>query len=153
MNAHIKRSETAVSRRQVMIGAAGFSFAIVLGGRADAAVVAGERTGQALSPWVRAWPVRSPATTAASARPPRAIAKEKPAAPIITWRRDTAVSDLLICAFMSRLPRRALNRAHDALIGAATANVGAHVFDDLLARRLRLCLSRSAALIIWPDWQ
>ena len=52
MNAHIKRSETAVSRRQVMIGAAGLSFAIALGGRADAAVVAGERTGQALSPWV-----------------------------------------------------------------------------------------------------
>ena len=49
MNANINRSETAVSRRQVMIGAAGLSFAIALGGRADAAVVAGERTGQALS--------------------------------------------------------------------------------------------------------
>ena len=52
MNAHINRSEAAVSRRQVMIGAAGLSFAIALGGRADAAVIAGERSGQALSPWV-----------------------------------------------------------------------------------------------------
>src|SRR5712691_8185777 len=52
MNAHINRFEAAVSRRQVMIGAAGLSFAIALGGRADAAVIAGERTGQTLSPWV-----------------------------------------------------------------------------------------------------
>ena len=52
MNAHINRFEGAVSRRQVMIGAAGLSFAIALGGHADAAVIAGERSGQALSPWV-----------------------------------------------------------------------------------------------------
>ena len=52
MNAHIKTYETAVSRRQAMIGAAGLSFAFALGGRVDAAVVAGERSGQALSPWV-----------------------------------------------------------------------------------------------------
>ena len=52
MIAHINKFEAAVSRRQVMIGAAGLSFAIVLGGRADAAVIASERTGQALSPWV-----------------------------------------------------------------------------------------------------
>ena len=56
MNAHIKTYETAVSRRQVMIGAAGLSFAIALGGRVDAAVVAGERSGQALSPWVSVAP-------------------------------------------------------------------------------------------------
>src|SRR5438552_15000856 len=35
-----------------MIGAAGLSFAIALGGRADAAVLASERTGTAMSPWV-----------------------------------------------------------------------------------------------------
>jgi isoquinoline 1-oxidoreductase beta subunit len=44
---------TAVSRRQVMIGAAGLSFAFALSGPlARAATVAGERTGKALSPWV-----------------------------------------------------------------------------------------------------
>jgi isoquinoline 1-oxidoreductase beta subunit len=51
MNAHSK-FETAVSRRQVMIGAAGLSFAFALGTRAEAAVIAPERAGQALSPWV-----------------------------------------------------------------------------------------------------
>ena len=35
-----------------MIGAAGLTFAIAFGGRADAAVLAGKRTGKALSPWV-----------------------------------------------------------------------------------------------------
>ena len=52
MNKHIKSFETAVSRRQVMIGAAGLSFAIAVAGRADAAVLAAERTGQTLSPWI-----------------------------------------------------------------------------------------------------
>ncbi|MFZ0178193.1 MAG: molybdopterin cofactor-binding domain-containing protein, partial [Pseudolabrys sp.] len=52
MNAHISKSEAGVSRRQVMIGAAGLSFAVALGGRGDAAVITGERTGRALSPWV-----------------------------------------------------------------------------------------------------
>jgi isoquinoline 1-oxidoreductase beta subunit len=41
-----------VSRRQIMIGAAGLSFAITLGGRADAAEIASESAGQALTPWV-----------------------------------------------------------------------------------------------------
>jgi isoquinoline 1-oxidoreductase beta subunit len=41
-----------LSRRQIMIGAAGLSFAIALGGRADAAVTASERAGAVLSPWV-----------------------------------------------------------------------------------------------------
>ncbi len=49
MNKPIKNSE--LSRRQVMIGAAGLSFAFAIG-RADAAVLAGERSGKALSPWV-----------------------------------------------------------------------------------------------------
>src|SRR5947199_6464463 len=52
MNQHIKSFQTKVSRRQVMIGAAGLSFAIALGDRADAAVLASERTGTAMSPWV-----------------------------------------------------------------------------------------------------
>jgi isoquinoline 1-oxidoreductase beta subunit len=43
-----------VSRREVMIGAAGLSFAVALGvnGRAPAAVLGTERAGKALSPWV-----------------------------------------------------------------------------------------------------
>jgi isoquinoline 1-oxidoreductase beta subunit len=41
-----------VSRRQIMIGAAGLSFAITLGGRVDAAEIASESAGQALTPWV-----------------------------------------------------------------------------------------------------
>ncbi len=47
-------SRQAFSRRQVMVGAAGLSFAVALGvgRRANAAVFAGERAGKALSPWV-----------------------------------------------------------------------------------------------------
>src|SRR6266513_5975090 len=46
-------NNTSVSRRQVMIGAAGLSFAFVLGAPlARAATLATERTGKALSPWV-----------------------------------------------------------------------------------------------------
>jgi isoquinoline 1-oxidoreductase beta subunit len=52
MNAHSKKFDAAVSRRQVMVGAAGLSFAFALGTGADAAVVAAEKTGQALTPWV-----------------------------------------------------------------------------------------------------
>ena len=52
MNKHIKNFETSVSRRQVMIGAAGMSFAIALPGRAGAAVLAAELTGTAINPWV-----------------------------------------------------------------------------------------------------
>src|SRR4051812_30986898 len=52
MNKHIKSFNAPVSRRQIMIGAAGLSFAIVLGGRADAAMLAAENSGKALSPWV-----------------------------------------------------------------------------------------------------
>ena len=46
-------SSTSISRRQVMIGAAGLSFAFVLSAPlARAATFASERTGKALSPWV-----------------------------------------------------------------------------------------------------
>jgi isoquinoline 1-oxidoreductase subunit beta len=45
---------TRLSRRQVMIGAAGLTFAVALGAnrRATAAALSGERAGKALSPWV-----------------------------------------------------------------------------------------------------
>src|SRR5215216_1353574 len=51
---NLQRTKASISRRQVMIGAAGLSFALVVGtaGRAGAAVLASERTGKALSPWV-----------------------------------------------------------------------------------------------------
>ena len=52
MNVHINKPEATISRRQVMIGAAGLSFAIAFGGRAEAAVIANERSGEALTPWV-----------------------------------------------------------------------------------------------------
>src|SRR3954469_2694143 len=51
MNKPIKRSEVALSRRQVMIGAAGLSFAFALPG-AEAAVLATDTSGTALSPWI-----------------------------------------------------------------------------------------------------
>ena len=55
MTKHIEISKLnpSVSRRQVMAGVAGLTFAIALGGsRLDAATLASERTGKALSPWV-----------------------------------------------------------------------------------------------------
>ena len=52
MNKPIKSFETALSRRQVMIGAAGMTFAIAGAGHADAAVLAAERAGSVLNPWV-----------------------------------------------------------------------------------------------------
>jgi isoquinoline 1-oxidoreductase beta subunit len=51
MNKPLKHS-TTLSRRQVMIGAAGLSFAFALDGRVDAAVLGLERAGRTLSPWV-----------------------------------------------------------------------------------------------------
>src|SRR5262245_66635081 len=55
MTRHIasKRLETGLSRRQVMIGVAGLSFAVALDRPvARAATLAAERAGAALSPWV-----------------------------------------------------------------------------------------------------
>src|SRR4030081_3765318 len=54
MTKHIRGLNTQLSRRQVMIGAAGLTFAIALGAprRARAGVLAGARRGKALSPWV-----------------------------------------------------------------------------------------------------
>src|SRR2546423_6599179 len=51
MNMPVRNSEIALSRRQVMIGAAGLSFALALG-NAEAAVLAEEVAGKVLSPWV-----------------------------------------------------------------------------------------------------
>ena len=51
MNKPIKRSEISLSRRQVMIGAAGLSFAFALGG-AEAAVLGTETSGNGLGPWI-----------------------------------------------------------------------------------------------------
>jgi isoquinoline 1-oxidoreductase beta subunit len=53
MTKHVRvEKQATLSRRQVMIGAAGLSFAIALRGSAEAALLAGERTGRELSPWV-----------------------------------------------------------------------------------------------------
>ena len=51
-NSRLDRMSTNVSRRQVMLGAAGLSFAIAFGGRADAAAIASEPVGKAMNPWV-----------------------------------------------------------------------------------------------------
>jgi isoquinoline 1-oxidoreductase beta subunit len=55
MKHHIQadNSAAAFSRRQVMMGAAGLSFALALEGPlARAASLATERTGRTISPWV-----------------------------------------------------------------------------------------------------
>ena len=52
MNRHIKSFGPRVSRRQFMIGAAGLSFAIALDGTNVATVLAKQRTGEAVSPWI-----------------------------------------------------------------------------------------------------
>jgi isoquinoline 1-oxidoreductase subunit beta len=52
MKKSTQNCEISLSRRQVMIGAAGLSFAFALGWRAEAAVPASERTGRELSPWI-----------------------------------------------------------------------------------------------------
>jgi isoquinoline 1-oxidoreductase subunit beta len=53
MTQHVVKVNAPLSRREVMIGAAGLSFAVALGKTAaQAAVLAGERAGKALSPWV-----------------------------------------------------------------------------------------------------
>src|SRR2546423_9814891 len=54
MTKHIRSLNTRLSRRQVMTGAAGLTFAIALGAdsRTRAATPASARSGKALSPWV-----------------------------------------------------------------------------------------------------
>src|SRR3979409_1154406 len=50
MNKSIRAS--AVSRRQVMIGAAGLTFAIAVSDSLKAAVLSGQRAGTAMNPWI-----------------------------------------------------------------------------------------------------
>ncbi len=52
MNTHVTQHSVPFSRRAVMIGAAGLSFAIALGHRSDAAQIASEAGREALNPWV-----------------------------------------------------------------------------------------------------
>src|SRR5689334_17702157 len=52
MNTHMRAISQPVSRRQIMIGAAGLSFAIASGRTTIAAEIASERSGQPLTPWV-----------------------------------------------------------------------------------------------------
>src|SRR5262249_36524077 len=102
-------------------------------------------SGAMLTHGLSSLPTRSVAGTAASARPDSTIANESPAAPIMTCRRvrsSPREARILMCLFMARLPRGALDRPHDALIGAAAADVAAYVFDDLCTRRLRLMLEQ-----------
>ncbi|MBV8836787.1 MAG: xanthine dehydrogenase family protein molybdopterin-binding subunit [Alphaproteobacteria bacterium] len=52
MTAHDRMLQASLSRRQVMIGAAGLSFALANVAPASAAVIAAEKAGPALTPWV-----------------------------------------------------------------------------------------------------
>ena len=52
MNMHPRKISPPVSRRQIMIGAAGVSFAIASGRGTIAAAIATERGGKSLTPWV-----------------------------------------------------------------------------------------------------
>src|SRR5712692_6408174 len=92
-----------------------------------------------------------PAGAEASAAPPRSsvrrvaqpstsTVKVRPAAPTMNWRRVMPACGMLWfmgVVMASALPHGALDRAHDARIGAAAAHVRAHVVLDLLARRIR----------------
>src|SRR3981189_554143 len=52
MSKHTKVFEAALSRRQVMVGAAGLSFAFVATHAVSAAVLTTGPTGQVLNPWI-----------------------------------------------------------------------------------------------------
>src|SRR5665647_334507 len=52
MNMMTQSLNPQLSRRQIMIGAAGLSFAFVLGGQAEAAIPVTATSGKALGPWV-----------------------------------------------------------------------------------------------------
>src|SRR5215510_12064035 len=77
-------------------------------------------------------PARSATSVAARAALPASTAKVRPAAPTMTWRRDNISGrEDRRWRVMSGLPGSALDGAHDPLVGAAAADVGAHVLDDL----------------------
>src|SRR5215469_12276682 len=68
---------------------------------------------------------------------PEATAKVSPAAPTINPRR--LISALRVAMVMAlALLRGALYGAHDAGIGSAAADIGAHMGDDLVAIGLRI---------------
>ena len=52
MNMHTRKISQPVSRRQIMIGAAGLSFAIASRRAARAAAIASDGGGKSLTPWV-----------------------------------------------------------------------------------------------------
>jgi isoquinoline 1-oxidoreductase beta subunit len=52
LHAQTQGLNAPLTRRQIMIGAAGLSFAVALSGRAGAATVGAEKSGTALSPWI-----------------------------------------------------------------------------------------------------
>ena len=60
-----------------------------------------------LTQGLSSWPTRSVAGTAASAPPRNAMANESPAAPIITWRRDSGVVRLCCAMCVMVQPSRA----------------------------------------------
>src|SRR5262245_52995315 len=71
-----------------------------------------------------------------SVAPPSVKEKVSPAAPLTKLRRLTVVSGVACFSVMTlALPRGALDRAHDAWIGATATDVPIHVGDDLLTRR------------------
>src|SRR5712691_2026857 len=90
-----------------------------------------------------------PAGAGASAAPPRSsglraalasmsTVKVRPAAPTMNWRRVMPLCNVFVVVMALSLPHGALDRAHDARIGATAADVGAHVVLDLRARRARV---------------
>jgi hypothetical protein len=56
-----------------------------------------------------------------------------------------------VTAHGSGLPGGALDRAHNALVGSAATDIRVHVATISSRVGFALCLSRSAALMIWPD--
>src|SRR5438552_7577588 len=94
-------------------------------------------SGAMLTHGLSSWPTRSAAGTAASARPRKAMANERPAAPIMTWRRESGAVRLafVMCVMALALPCGALDRAHDPLVRSVAAETGIPVLYDLVARR------------------
>src|SRR5712691_7013740 len=81
-------------------------------------------------------PPRSPPRKAA--QPSTSTVKVRPAAPTMNWRRVMPLCNVFVVVMALSLPHGALDRAHDARIGAAAADVGAHLVLDLRARRARV---------------
>src|SRR5262245_47652596 len=97
-----------------------------------------------------ALPLRSAASAAPAARrlTPSATAKVRPAAPIMTWRRDRTWRgeerafkvSIAICWVMDQASRAA--RAHDVLLGLPAEDSRAHVLAELVARLFGVLLQQ-----------